>query len=204
MIRPLLIVTIAVLLAGCSSTRLEHAWKDPTVTSLAFTKLMVVAPYPDGAVRREAEDALQTAITAVPVVTSYQSVKEPAALKDVNQVLSAAKQVGADGVVTMRLVSDRTELEYSPGMTYPVGYHAMPGYWGPRYGLAPMGYAPPVVTSARMVGIETSIYRVSDQKLLWSGLSSTRNPSEVKVLIGETVEVVRERLTKDGLIAAKP
>lgn len=204
MIRPLLIVAIAILLAGCSSTRLEHGWKDPEVKTLAFTKLMVVTPYPDGAVRREAEDALKEAITAVPVVTSYQSVKEPDALKDVNQVLAAAKQAGADGVVTMRMVSDRTELEYSPGAAYPAGYYAMPGYWGPRYGLAPMAYTPPVVTSARMVGIETSIYRVSDHKLLWSGLSSTRNPSDLKMLISETVAVVRERLAKDGLIAAKP
>ena len=201
MIRFATVALLAVLLAGCSSTRLEHGWKDPEVKTLSFAKLMVVAPYPDGAVRREAEDSMRAAITAVPVVTSYQSVKDPDALRDVNQVLAAAKQAGADGVVTMRLVSDRTELEYSPGAAYPAGYYAMPGYWGPRYGLAPMAYAPPTVTSARMVGIETSIYRVSDHKLLWSGLSSTRNPSEVKVLITETVEVVRERLVKDGLIA---
>lgn len=197
----LTLILVGAVLTGCSSTRLEHGWKDPEVKTLAFAKLMVVAPYPDGAVRREAEDALRAAITAVPVVTSYESVKEPDALRDVNQVLAAATQAGADGVVTMRLVSDRTELEYSPGATYPTGYHSMPGYWGPRYGLAPMGYAPPTVTSARMIGIETSIYRVSDHKLLWSGLSSTRNPREVKVLISETVEVVRERLRSDGLVA---
>lgn len=203
MSRFITVVLLGVLLAGCSSTRLEHNWKDPEIHTLVFTKLMVVTPYPDGAVRRQAEDELAAQITEVPVVTSYQSVKEPAALKDVQQVLAAAKEAGADGVVTMRLVSDRTELDYSPGATYPTGYHTMPGYWGPRYGLAPMAFAPPTVTSARMIGIETSVYRVSDQKLLWSGLTTTRNPRAVKLLVDETVAAVREQLIKDGLVAAK-
>lgn len=195
------LILVGALLSGCSSTRFESGWKDPETKSLTFTTLMVITPYPDGAVRRQAEDALQKAITAVPVITSYQSVITPESLRDVQAIIAAAKQVGADGVVTVRLVSDRTELEYSPGMAYPVGYHSMPGYWGPRYGLAPMGYAPPVVTAARMVAVETGIYRVADGKLVWSGLTSTRNPASIPILINETVEVVRERLQQDGLIA---
>lgn len=197
------LLLVGALLSGCSSTRFESGWKDPETKSLAFTKLMVITPYPDGTIRRQAEDALKAAITAVPVVTSYQSVTTPESLRDVQAIIAAAKQAGADGVVTVRLVSDRTELEYSPGMAYPTGYHSMPGYWGPRYGLAPMGYAPPVITASRMVAVETGIYRVADGKLAWSGLTSTRDPESITILINETVEILRERLQKDGLVPAK-
>lgn len=197
----ILALASCLLLSGCSNTRFEHGWKDPEVKELCFAKLFVIAPYPDGGVRRQVEDAVRTAITQVPTVTSYQSVTSPDALKELPKVLLAAQQAGADGVVSVRLVSDRSELQYSPGMAYPASYYAMPGYWGPRYGLAPMGYAPPVVTSSRMVAIETCIYRLSDNKLVWSGLTSTRNPDSLAELIRETAEVVRKRLIKDGLIS---
>ncbi|HEX3135176.1 MAG TPA: hypothetical protein VHX44_16545 [Planctomycetota bacterium] len=196
-----MLILIGAFLSGCSSTRFESSWKDPETKTLAFTKLMVITPYPDGTIRRQAEDALKAAITTVPVVTSYQSLSTPESLRDVQAIIAAAKQAGADGVVTVRLVSDRTELEYSHGMTYPVAYHSMSGYWGVRYGLAPMAYVPPVVTAARMVAIETGIYRVADGKLAWSGLTSTRDPTSITTLINETVVVVSERLQQDGLIA---
>jgi hypothetical protein len=188
------------LIVGCSSTRLETHWKDPAVTTLSFTRLMVVAPLTDGATRRMIEDTLAGEITQVPVITSYQAVAQPDALKDHLQVVAAAKAATADALVVMRVVGNRAELNYSPGSP-PAAYASVGGYWGPRHAMAPMMYHPPVVTTTQIMSIETNLYRVADGKLIWSGVTSTREPRAITDVVKETVAVLRAQLRKEKLIA---
>lgn len=190
----------AIFIIGCSSTRLESHWKDPALTTLSFTRLMVVAPLTDGATRRMIEDALAAEITQVPVITSYQAVAQPDALKDHQQVVAAAKAAAADGLIVMRVVGNRTELDYAPG-ALPPAYNSVGGYWGPRHAMAPMMYQPPVVTTTQIMSIETNLYRVADGKLMWSGVTSTREPRSVTEVVKETVAALRKQLQKDKLIA---
>ena len=81
---------------------------------------------------------------------------------------------GVDGVVVMRLVYDENEVTYNAG-TYPGPYYSFWGYYGWAY---PIAYQPGYLQTDRLVGIETNVYDVETEKLVWSGLSRTKNPDE--------------------------
>jgi hypothetical protein len=196
---PLLLV---LAIASCSSTRIENTWRDPAVDRLVCSRLLVVAPYPDGAIRRLAEDAMRSAVTTMPAVVSYDLIPAIGGLADVEQVLATARKAEADAIITARLMSDRTEVHTSASAPYPPAYATMRGYWGPHYGMG-MALAQagdPTVTSTRLVAIEVCIHRVADGKLVWTALTSTRNPASIDDLIADCARAVRERLIEDGLI----
>lgn len=199
-IRTTLLALLALtLLAGCSSTRLESSWKSPEATPLAFTKVLVVAPGPDGVTRRTTEDALAKHITTAQVVTSYSVLPDGDALKDHAKVSAVAKEQGAQGIVVLRLVANHTEVNYAAG-AYPAPYYGFRTYMSPRYGLAPMMYEPAMVSTTKVIGVETNLYRVTDDKLVWSGLTRTSDPGAIDSVVAETVEAVRAQLKKDKLI----
>jgi hypothetical protein len=204
MLRVLFQVVVAVGLCGvlgCTSTRVESTWKDPSVTRSDFTKLLLVAPAPDGVGRRQTEDALAAAITAVPVVASYRVVTDGATLAASDALLAAAKSVGADGVVVLRVVTDRSEVSVLDGGVYPAPYRAFRGYYGPSHGLAPLViYQPTQTVTRRVLSIETNLTRVADGMLVWSGLTTTTGDLPLPEAVREVVTALRERLVHDGLV----
>lgn len=188
-------------LAACTSTQLESDWKAPAVGSLQFSKVLVIAAAPDNATRRSAEDAIRSRIAGVPVVASYELVPEMADVRDRAKVAAAMQASGVDGVVVLRLVSDDSELVYTPGAPMPMPYRSFWGYYARPYALRPFyGWETGTVSTDRVIGIETNIYSVKDEGLVWSGLTRTRNPSSLDQTIGEVAEVVRARLQAQKLI----
>ena len=48
---------------GCNSTSVKDTWTAPDLSTIHFTKIMVVVTSPDGATRRATEDAVKALIT---------------------------------------------------------------------------------------------------------------------------------------------
>jgi hypothetical protein len=59
------------------------------------------------------------------------------------------------------------------------------------------------MTTDTIVSIETNVYSVTEDKLLWSGLSETFNPANTVQLVTDVAKAVRGALQKQGLIQAK-
>jgi hypothetical protein len=187
-------------LAGCNSTQLETAWAAPQAGSIHFTKILVIAVAPDGATRRQAEDAMRAQITAVPVVASYELLPSLNDEKDRAKVARAIEGSGVDGIVVMRTVSNEKEVDYIPGTPMPGPYRSFYGYYTRPYAMGPMYYDSGTVVTNRIVGIETNIYNAKDEALIWSGLTKTTNPDQVDKLVAEVAGVVRAKLREQKLI----
>ncbi|MGC4075016.1 MAG: hypothetical protein QM760_21455 [Nibricoccus sp.] len=194
----LLSALLTALVAGCSSTYVEQSWKSPDVGGFNFKKLLVVAPNPDGANRRAAEDTLKAQLPHIQVVQSYTLLPDKDELKDKAAAGKVIKENGFDGVVIMRMVSKDTELNYMPG-AYPAAYGSMWGYWGAGYAMAPY-YDTGSITTDKIIGIETNIYDVATEKLVWSGLTKSTNPANAQALVAETVGAIRKEMKKQKLI----
>ena len=95
LVLPTFFLLAAVLLAGCSGTRVVSQWRDPQVASPVFTKLFVVVPDPSAADRRIAEDALVAALAPTPAEVSYRALPEAADIADRARVMTAAKAAAA-------------------------------------------------------------------------------------------------------------
>jgi hypothetical protein len=48
--------------------------------------------------------------------------------------------------------------------------------------------------------VETVVYDLGEDKLVWAGISETENPEGVKELVAEVVEAVAKSLREKGLL----
>ena len=215
-----LAVIFTLFLSGCAATALENEGALNGVTKLSFKKLVVFAPFADPEKRKDAENELKAKVTRVECIPSYTILPNRADLKDLAKVRAAVHATGADGIVLMRPTYYQTESEVTEGSTHNVtsvtstgfgGYYG--GYYGGSYAGAMMGTVdyearqysyqdPDMVKNTKVLQIETTIYRVSDEKMVWYGRVVSDNPSSVKQLISDAVNAIRATMVRDELITA--
>ena len=185
---------------ACNSTSVGDTWTAPDVSKISFKKIMVVATFPDGATRRAAEDALKAEVTRAECITSYSLLGAESDVQDLAKISGALRTAGVDGVVVMRPVSDKNEVTYIPGTIYPVPYRTFRGYYNRFYALRPFSYEPGRYATDRIVQIETNIYEVAGERLIWSAASTSTNPGNLKDLIQDAASAIRAELVKEKLI----
>jgi hypothetical protein len=56
------------------------------------------------------------------------------------------------------------------------------------------------VSSKQIVQVETKIYSLADEKLIWAGVSETSDPSGLRQLVDDVAEAATRDLKKQGLI----
>lgn len=190
---------LAAFVLGCGTTQIQSSWKDPSAGEIHFRKVAVFALSKDPATRRIAEDALVQGSPSGAVVASYTFVSD-AELGDVDAVKRKVQEAGFDGAVVMRPVGTQTERTVVPGTPLPhfgAPYGSLWGYYGYGY---PGAYTPDAVRIDRYVEVETLVYSVPDQKLLWGARSETMNPSSVDELVDDVAKAAREDLRQQGLL----
>lgn len=181
------------MLACMPSTQLIRTWKDPGLTPETLeplSKFMVMARINNETSNRIAEDKI-VASMKTPAVPSY-SILTPA---DTNEVAIDAKlqKNGIDGLLVMMVTDVNKTLNYQPG-TYYGGYYGYRGYY--RYGYGSPGY----LTEDQTYYVETSIYSLISGKMLWSGTTSTLNPTQLEQTLDDIISAIKLELTNEGLI----
>ncbi|HXK22707.1 MAG TPA: hypothetical protein VMS55_08540 [Myxococcota bacterium] len=197
---PRCVVLLALLaLSACATTRIVEKWKDPAFSGpLHFEKVVVLVISPDATVQRVAEDELVRQLGAEQSVAAYTILDEEVR-RTPEGVLAAIGKIGADGLVVMRFVDTKQVVTYVSGPIEP-----FPSYYRMGYGYAYNGYgaygAYGYTTTSTHVQIETRIYSVAESRLLWTGISDTLNPKDLRGLVAEIADAVGEELRKDGLL----
>jgi hypothetical protein len=190
-----------VLTSACATTTYNSTWKAPDAqpVELSGQKVVAFVLTKNEASRRAAEDALAAAITkggaqGVPAYTLVAGNAAPDEAKAKAQVEAA----GATGVVVMRPVD--TSKEVVATSTY-MGPSYGP-YWGGYYGYGwggAWGGGVDVRTNT-IVTVETLVYSLAQNKLVWAGQSNTTNPSKVDTFVRELATAAQREMTKAGLL----
>lgn len=178
-----LVLSLAVVAACAPATRLTAVWSAPEAPKTKFTKVLVAAQTPDETRRRAIETALVKRIdNATP---SYQLFSSEDA-RDRDRARAAIGKAGFDGAVVVRFVGSDKQTTYVPGTTYwgPAPYASMWGYWGYGWGAV---YDPGYMKTDEVITLETNVYSVARDELLWSSRSETISPSSVDTLIDSVV-----------------
>ena len=195
-----------VLLGACATEDFVSSWKDPEATPLQVSgsKVAAIVMMADSSSRRAAEDALVRELNARGAmgVPLYQIVPNDADAKDEAKVKAALEAGGFTGAVTMRPVSKDKEIVSTPvtyvGPTYGGFYGGYYPYgWGGAYGGGVTGGD---IRTNTIVTIETLVYSLRQNKLVWGGQSKSTNPSSVDKLIRETAGKAARELQRQGLI----
>jgi hypothetical protein len=196
-----LILTLLVIsaLISCSpSTQIEKTWMEPgaTVVPDPNNKTLVVAMVKDETSRRVIEDEIVKRLKS-PAVPSYTHLT--------TEMIKAASEEALTKLVTdgkythillMRLADIEKETSYVPGTT--TSYY---GGYGRYYGYGANIYSSPgYYTTDKNYFIETTVYSVEPNKLLWTGTTKTVNPSKVNKAVNDIADVVTAKMKEDGFI----
>ena len=199
-ILPALIILI-VLVSGCSSTQITSSWReaDKTVIVEKLNKVLVVALFKDETSRHRAEDQMAGYLNGKGIA-SYNYLD--ASFNKANEELlrTKIKTDGFDGAVTMRLVDVEKEKTYTPGnmSLYPQYYRNFSGYYYRSWS----NYSSPgYYSTTKVYTIETNVYSIKEDKIIWSGLTETTNPDGVKKITEEVAHAVYKKMLKEGFIS---
>jgi hypothetical protein len=194
-IKFLISISLIGLMYACGpSTKLEKSWADPSfsaTTTQPFKKVLIIAPLKDAAAQRTAEDKIAKALKTGVGVPSYSYLSPD----DTDKATVDAKLIkdGFDGIVEMHLKEVEKSTEYVQGTSYG-GYYGYRGYYG--YG----SYSPGYYTENKTFMVETNFYSIREGKLLWSGTTSSLNPTSFNATMDEIIYTIKYELQKKGLI----
>lgn len=176
---------------SCSpSTKIEKTWTDPSFTpstTSSYDKVLVMGLMRDESTRRIAEDKLVGQFKNVTAVQSYKYLQPSDTVR--GEVEERLKKDGFDGVVIMRLADVDKTTSYVPGTTYG-GWYGYHGWYG----------SPGYYQEDRTYYVETNFYSLESNKLLWSGTTSSLNPSKIDQTLDEIISALKSQLQKQGLI----
>jgi hypothetical protein len=185
----------ALLVLGCSSTKISEVYVDSDFKGGPFEKLMVIGLGASEGGRVQFENAVSDKL-AERGLLGVGSHNVIAASSDVTRdaVRAWAQTDGYDAVLVTRLVDVKKDTTYRPP-TYTDFY----GYWG-SYGsyVTSPGY---VLETTTLV-IETTLFDVATAKPVYTAVSKSFEPSSRADVIHELVQLLVADLTKRGLLPA--
>jgi len=198
--RALLISVVLTATTACATTSFQSTWKAPDAQPVVLSNQKVVAFVltKNAASRRAAEDALAREISAggAQGIASYTLVPDAAA-SDESKARAQVEASGATGVVVMRPLD--TSKEVVATSTY-MGPSYGP-YWGGYYGYGwGAAYGGVDVRTNTIITVETLVYSIPQNKLIWAGQSNTTNPSNVDKFVRELATTARREMKKAGLL----
>jgi hypothetical protein len=189
-------IICACLVTSCATTTISNVWKDEAYEGKT-QKIVVIMVAKNPQIRRmfegrfvaELESRGKDAMQSYKIVTMEE-------LRDRDLVKSRIKATGADTVIISRLVGSRASEAYMP-----VQVRAVPGLyynWGTYYDnlLVDYGYADHVQISS----VETNLYDIKTEKLIWSALSKTERTEGEQQLINTFIDKILRRMSKDNII----
>jgi hypothetical protein len=200
LLRPL-ICAVGLWVSACASpTTFTSTWKAPDAHRIngAGKKIAAVVISADKDRRRSAEVYLAGDLTirGARGVASYTLLGFDN--RDADYARARLKENGVEGVVVMRMVGKDQQVTGEPGGFSGSAYGSFGSYYS--YGMQ-LTYSTGSIRTDTVISIETLIYSLTDDKLLWASTSRTSNPDNLSDLVDEVADAVAREAAKQGLIA---
>ncbi len=190
----------SILTVSCAGTRMSQTWVDETRRGKPVSDVLVIV-VADKAKNREAFEhkfVQQLKAAGVEAVSSADVIPMPRDLKlEKDVILQAVAKYGNDAVIISHLTGlDKKEVFTRTGPIYG-GYY---NYYGYTFDTVhDRGFYSEIAT----VRLETNLYDVKTEKLLWSGQSQTEDVQSINKLIDEVIALVIKDLQKNKLLPTK-
>jgi len=207
MSKVLLFISTGLLLISCANTKLSHTWVNPDLEK-SYSNLLIIGIGESEQNRRAYESYFveELNVMGVESVASYKIIRQNEDI-DRNTVTKAIDGLGIDGVLVTHMVAVDEETVYRPSMNY------MPVYGGGYYGGGHYGglysYYPHVNTYVHQPGyytthetytLETNLYDVETEEMIWSARSRTFSPESVDEVIVDLTRLLIEDMKDKKLL----
>jgi hypothetical protein len=196
-----LVATAGVTLMACASASSFHStWRNPSTEQLNLEgkKVAALVLSEDEAIRYRAEDALAREISAHGGVgvPAYTLVPKDL-VHNKEKAREILEQANVEGVVAMRAVAWNKALLPNLGTHW--GSPQSGSFWGPEFWSWSGDYDGSLRLDTVLI-VETLVYSLSQNKLVWASQSRTTNPSKLGPVIHELSRKIGAEMEKQGLL----
>jgi len=189
---------------GCSKTSVTDTWKKSDYIGQPLTSIMVVGLTKDHTHKLLWEDTMGDRLRQhgiKKVVSSLSAFPDDKKI-DEKEILAYANNKGIEAVLVTRLVDTKKEkVHHPPSGAY---YGGAFGHYGRFDSFYPYAYnqvySPGYTTTQTIVLLQTNLYQVKGQELIWNMSSDTFDPSSINQLMDSVSKKVLATLKKDQII----
>jgi hypothetical protein len=194
-----LVLVIGLGVSVTAKTKFSSVWKAPDAATVTFAgkKVAALVIDKDDSLRVAGEEALVRELDArgMKGVASYRIMPKELA-QDAAQAKTWYEKAGVEGVVAFRVVNDDRRRTVVPSTWTTAYYSTLWGYYGYSYGAV---FTPGYTRDQRIISLETLIFSVPKNALMWAGLSETENPKDGQKVVTEVVKEAVNEMRKQGL-----
>lgn len=209
-----IMVVVGLFMGACASTtNVRGVWKDDAYTGGPLNKVLVIGVLQKDVIRRKVEDEFVRQLKArkVDAVASYRAVPVHMQLSK-EYILSKVKELDVDAILVTRVIEKAKEEFYEPGRSYAVPqpyYRNWHGYYSRSYRQV---HAPAYRSSFGVIhepgrriereiyNVETNVYQVQSEKLVFTVMTDTTNELPVDETIASFTKIVLQQLSAENLI----
>lgn len=203
-----LAICLFFLLTSCrSSTEITGSWKNPRQTSYSYDNIIVTALSSNLRAKTTVENDLATELGKMGItVLKGTEIFPPRFMEEEpekDKILDEVRKNGANAIITINIVDKETESRYVPST---IDYAPFPrysyygrfggyfSYWQPRV------YSPGYYAEDKIYYLETNLYDVNSEQLIWSAQSETYNPSSLERFSENFAEVIVRNLRRENVL----
>jgi hypothetical protein len=199
-----LAATVVAVTVLSAAPKFTSAWRSPDAASVSFAgkKVAALIITRDDPLRVAGEEALARELSArgLQSIATYR-IAPKEELQKPDRAKVWFEKANVEGVVAMRPVSSDKRTTYNPGIWVGSSYSTFWGYYG--YGWDSM-YVPGSIDRDTIVVVETTIYSVLRNQLLWAAVSESKNPKTLQGFVEDLVKESVKELQKQGLARSLP
>ena len=185
----------ALLLA--EAPRFTSVWRSPDAAQVSFAggKVAALVITQDDSLRIAGEESLvrELAARGMPAVATYR-IAPKEELYSAERAKAWFEKANVAGVVALRPVSSAARTVYNPGVWLSPSYSTLWGYYGHGWGSV---YISGSVDRDTIITVETLIYSVSRNQLLWAAVSETTNPKTLQRFVEDLVKECAKEIARN-------
>ena len=192
--------SFAFLIISCGGTEITQTQVDEAYKGKPVSDILVIAITGNEHNRRSFEKKFVAQLKSVGVdaISSEKAIPMPPDLELKKEtILAAVSQYESDAVIITHLIGKEEKDVYTRGGSAHGGYY---GFYRSRYSYA---HDPGYSSTSTTVRLETNLYDVKTEKLIWSGKSETWSKGSKDQIINDVIKAVIGDLQKNKLIAPK-
>jgi hypothetical protein len=197
-----LVASIALFaLSACSATRVTDVWTDPGYSGGPLHQVAVFVLGTDEAIRDLVENEFARRLPMSTRGIGGHGFVPAAEQGDIEKVRARIQAAGFDGVIIGRVVGVEGPQRWAPGslQQLPQSYRTLDNYYVATYQETERS----PFQANTVVRVQTNVYAVASQALIWSAASQTFNPEEARDAAGDLAKAVVAQLQKAGILAAE-
>ena len=196
-------IIIVIMGISCSSTKITSSWRDPDkhVHMKELNKVLIIALIENETNRYKAEHQIVKYLKGKGVV-SHDYLDANFNEKSKEEIMKKIRDDGFDGIVLMYLLDiDKEkvcipdEINFNENGSANFGAYYLRNH--KRYTIQGS-----YITTKTYI-LETVIFSLKDNKIIWSGITETFEPSGVKKMTDEISKVIYKQMIAEGFIIEK-